>query len=80
MLGFLGLAGQAERPAADGLEQGVLHVLGDQPGDVRRALGPLLGPPAAVHAGILQCVDGCRGGPVARLEVGEHQGPRAEEQ
>ena len=34
------------RPAA--LEQRVLHVLGDQPGDVRLALGPLLGPPLAV--------------------------------
>ena len=38
-------AGLAQRPPAHGLEQRVLDVLGDQPGDVHLALGPLLGPP-----------------------------------
>ena len=37
-------AGLAQRPPAHGLEQRVLHVLGDQARDVHLALGPLLGP------------------------------------
>ena len=39
------VAGPAQRPAAALLEQRVLHVLGDQSGDVLAALLPLGGPP-----------------------------------
>ena len=39
------VAGQAHRPPGPASNARVLHVLGDQPGDVHLALGPLLGPP-----------------------------------
>ena len=48
------VAGAADRPPPDPLEQCVLHVLGDQAGDVHLALRPLLGPPLARGARVLE--------------------------
>ena len=56
-------AGQAQRPAAGGLEQRVLDVLGDQPRDVHLALGPLLGPPLPGGHGVLEDRDRVRRSP-----------------
>ena len=61
------------------VEQRVLDVLGDQPGDVRLALGPLLGPPLAVGDGVLERGDRRRCRVLAGLEVGEHPGAGVEQ-
>src|SRR3954447_21642237 len=44
-MGVCLVAGVAQRPPADVLEQRVLDVLSDQPGDILLALLPLRGPP-----------------------------------
>ena len=72
-------AGQAQRPAARGVEQAVLNVLGDQPGDVHLPLGPLVRPPLASGDGLLEDRDRVGGRVVAGLEVGEHASPRIEQ-
>ena len=71
-------AAQAHRPPAAGVDDGVLHVLGDQPGDVHLALGPLLGPPPPRGHGVLQRRDRRRPSPAAgpRGRPARARGPR----
>ena len=51
------VAGRAARPPVGAVEQGVLHVLGDQAGDERRALGPLLEPTSAAADSASSSID-----------------------
>ena len=68
------VAHRAQRPAAVPLKERVLDVLGDEPGDVLRALGPLLDPPAPVGHRVLDQGDDIRVRHVARRQIGEDQG------
>jgi len=61
------LAADAHGPASDGLEERVLHVLGDQAGDVLLTLRPLLGPPLPLSDRVLEVGGGFGGGAAAGL-------------
>src|SRR6478735_10031949 len=74
------LAADAHGPASDGLEERVLHVLGDQAGDVLLTLRPLLGPPRPLRHRVLEDGDGFGGGAVAGLQVGEDESSCREDQ
>lgn len=65
----------AHRPPVALVEELVLYVLGDQPGDVHLALRPLPGPPATGLDGVLEQGHRGRRRLTPRLEVGEHPGP-----
>ena len=58
------------------LQQGVLHVLGDQAGEEPGAVRPLFHPPAPVRDGLLDEGDHVRLGDLARGQIGEHEGAR----
>lgn len=60
------------------VEQLLLHVLGDQPGEERRTLRPLIDPPAAGEEGVVQHVHGCGRVHEASAEIMEHKRPGTE--
>ena len=69
----------AQRPRPDLLEQRLLHVLGDQTGDVRRAVGPLVDPPPALGQHVVDDRHRARRVHAAGHEIVQHEGARGEQ-
>jgi Protein of unknown function (DUF4031) len=74
------LVGQpAQRPRPDLLEQCLLYVLGDQTGDVRRSIGPLVDPPPALGQHVVDDRHCARRVHAADHKIVQHEGSCGEQ-